>query len=95
MPIDANAADADASSYTREIDTSEHTIVHWTVNFGLNLVLIDDNNADNGDNDDDGGDVTEVLWGTVPLCLWRTLPRPLPVLASKLCRSEHDEEDNI
>ena len=27
---------------------------------------------------------TEVLWGTAPLCLCRTRPRPLPALASKL-----------
>ena len=30
MPIDANAADADASSYTRGLHTSERTIVLWT-----------------------------------------------------------------
>ena len=55
-----------------------------------------DQNHEDGDDNDVDVDLswqddtmryfTEVLWGTVPLCLCRTRPRPLPALASKLLK---------
>ena len=63
----------------------------WIYNRGRAFVFDDNDDTDDDDDEYDDGHVTEVLWGTVPLCLWRTRPRPLPVLASKLCTNEDEQ----